>query len=247
MSIQAVGKAIENFEVGGATKLILLLLANCHNKHTGQCNPSQERLAQESGLSERTVRDHLRLLEQAKLIKRETVNLGRGKGSETHFLLLFLDRQNFPVQKLDRRNDVNRPAKSRKLDRRETAAPYKEEPEIEPERTGTHAREVFKTYSEIAERVGWVKHSKLTDDLRKRINGRLRDHSLEEVLSFLNAMAGGDMDLRRLPRKTFVSRGARLPDAARDLHQAFRQAGHKCGAAIGGPGEQGSDRCGSAG
>lgn len=129
MSIQAVAAAIELEDLPPATKLVLMLLANAYNGHTGQCNPDQERLAKEACMSVRSVRDHLSALERLGLIVRQTNYLGRGKGAETHFQLLFLDRQNLPVQTIDRQTSVVRPAKSRTIERQTVAAVDKDKPE----------------------------------------------------------------------------------------------------------------------
>ena len=53
-------------------------------------------------------------------------------------------------------------------------------------------KHIFDHYNQIAERVGWVKHSKLTDAYRKAIRARVNDHSVSEVISFLNALAKQD-------------------------------------------------------
>jgi hypothetical protein len=129
MSIQAVGAAIEIEDLAPATKLVLMLLANAMNQHTGQCNPNQERLAKEACMSVRSLRDHLGVLERKGLIARETVYLGRGRGAETNFLLPFMDRQNLPVQPMERQTSVVRPAKSRTMERQLIAAVDKDEPE----------------------------------------------------------------------------------------------------------------------
>ena len=129
MSIQAVAAAIEIEDLAPATKLVLMLLANAMNGHTGQCNPDQERLAKEASMSVRSLRDHLATLERKGLITRDTVYLGRGRGAETHFRLLFLDRQNLPVQQMERQPDVVRQAKSRRMERQVVAAVDKDEPE----------------------------------------------------------------------------------------------------------------------
>lgn len=96
MSIQAVGAVIELRGIPPVQKLVLTLLANAHNGHTGQCNPDQKRLAEECGISERSIRDHLNWLEEEGYISRTVTQLGRGEGKRTDFELLFLHRQNLP-------------------------------------------------------------------------------------------------------------------------------------------------------
>ena len=49
-------------ELPALQKLVLLMLANCCNHHTGQCNPSHDHLAKECGMSKTAVKDALRAL-----------------------------------------------------------------------------------------------------------------------------------------------------------------------------------------
>lgn len=51
-------------------KIVLLALADCENDETLRCDPSQAHLADKSSLSERTVREMLKALEQRELIAR---------------------------------------------------------------------------------------------------------------------------------------------------------------------------------
>lgn len=55
MSFQAMTWAVEQ-ELPALQKLVLLMLANCSNHHTGQCNPSHDRLAKECGMSKDSVK-----------------------------------------------------------------------------------------------------------------------------------------------------------------------------------------------
>jgi hypothetical protein len=54
-------------------KLVLLVLADAHNGHTGDCYPSLSRIADIAGLSEGGVKNGIRALEAAGLLKREVV------------------------------------------------------------------------------------------------------------------------------------------------------------------------------
>jgi biotin operon repressor len=55
MSFQAMTWAVEQ-ELPALQKLVLLMLANCCNHHTKQCNPSHETLARECGMSRESVK-----------------------------------------------------------------------------------------------------------------------------------------------------------------------------------------------
>lgn len=49
-------------------KMVLICLAQHYNVKTGQCNPSQQRIAKKTGLSLRTVNDAIRALKKLGLI-----------------------------------------------------------------------------------------------------------------------------------------------------------------------------------
>lgn len=68
MSFEAMAWAVEQETANSGQKLVLLLLANHTNGHTGQCNPSQGLLAKECCMGISTLRRHLLDLEAAGLI-----------------------------------------------------------------------------------------------------------------------------------------------------------------------------------
>lgn len=63
-------------------KLLLLILADCHNDRTGQCNPSYRYLMQISGLSNKAVANNLHALKSSTAIFFDSRN-----GANTHYLL----------------------------------------------------------------------------------------------------------------------------------------------------------------
>lgn len=79
-----------------AAKLVLLILADAHNGHTGECFPSLARLVKATGYSESSVKYAVRDLEKAGLLSREsmadesgrtkgvkyTLNIGQGRGQD---------------------------------------------------------------------------------------------------------------------------------------------------------------------
>lgn len=132
MSIQAVAAAIELRGIPTTPKLILMLLANAHNKHSEKCFPDQQRLADEASVDVKTVARHLKWLEDEGYIHRQTTHLGRGKGSETHFELRFLQRTFCPVQE-DRplTGEIKTP-QIREIDPSQTRGENKK-PESQPE------------------------------------------------------------------------------------------------------------------
>lgn len=133
MSNKAMSWAIE-CKVKGSHKLVLMLLADAHNGHTGECFPHQERVADASGLGLSTVQACIKDLEDWGLIERKTVRLGRGRGSRTNYVL---NLEKIDPQILDVLNPGNRPPDSGKLDPQISGVSNKDKPEIEPEGTGT--------------------------------------------------------------------------------------------------------------
>lgn len=72
-------------------KLVLLALANRANHETGICYPGQDLLAHECSMSSRTVRRHLRALEDRGLLQRRARMLpeGRGRSSDEYRLAIY--------------------------------------------------------------------------------------------------------------------------------------------------------------
>lgn len=70
MSVLAIGAAIALRGVTPSEKLLLLVLANYANPETGECYPSQRRLADDTGLTDRTIRTVFKALEDKGLVDR---------------------------------------------------------------------------------------------------------------------------------------------------------------------------------
>ena len=68
MSFQAMTWAVEQ-ELPAMQKLALLMLANCCNHHTGQCNPSHDRLAKECGMGRSALKEALKGLREKGLLE----------------------------------------------------------------------------------------------------------------------------------------------------------------------------------
>ncbi|MBR7969080.1 helix-turn-helix domain-containing protein [Burkholderia cenocepacia] len=75
MSFQAMTWAVEQ-DLPALQKLVLLMLANCCNAHTGRCDPSHDTLAKECGMSRDSVRRAIAEIEKKGLIeiRRQTQN-----------------------------------------------------------------------------------------------------------------------------------------------------------------------------
>jgi len=70
MSHEATNWALQQKGLKPASWIVLIHLADRHNRDTGQCNPSQARLAEDCGMPRSTLNRHLNELERQGLIKR---------------------------------------------------------------------------------------------------------------------------------------------------------------------------------
>lgn len=70
MSFQAMTWAVEQ-DLKTNEKMALVMLSNCSNHHTGQCNPSHKRLARECGMSVSTLKRCIEKLEEGGYLKIE--------------------------------------------------------------------------------------------------------------------------------------------------------------------------------
>ena len=68
MSFQAMTWAVNQKCGSAASKLVLLMLANHCNGHTGQCNPRHKTLAEECEMRVETLKTHLKHLESLDLV-----------------------------------------------------------------------------------------------------------------------------------------------------------------------------------
>lgn len=69
MSFQAMAWAVKQKTSNSGQKLVLLMLSNYCNSHTGQCNPSHKTLADECSMGVSTLKGHLSALQDAGLIE----------------------------------------------------------------------------------------------------------------------------------------------------------------------------------
>lgn len=91
MSHAATNWAIKQRGLEPASKLLLWQLADRHNKDTGRCDPSQERLAEDCEMSRASVIRHLTKLEKAGLIRRIKRLNQRTKRQESNSYQLAFD------------------------------------------------------------------------------------------------------------------------------------------------------------
>lgn len=89
MSIKAVEKAYKLSGLKLGPKSTLIALCESYNQKTGQCNPSQRKLAEKTGASIRTVSNHLKVLEKLGLISKTPGLRKNGGNSSCHYTLNF--------------------------------------------------------------------------------------------------------------------------------------------------------------
>jgi hypothetical protein len=75
-------QAVKSLQTSPTQKLLLLVLADCHNEKTGQCNPSYRYLMEISGLSNKAVANNLKALRNSGSVTFDSRN-----GANTHYEL----------------------------------------------------------------------------------------------------------------------------------------------------------------
>lgn len=69
-------------------KLILIVLADCHNGETGQCNPSIGYICEKTGLSKRTVTYSIARMTKSGFILRSDCHADNGRQRSNHYQIL---------------------------------------------------------------------------------------------------------------------------------------------------------------
>lgn len=111
MSHAATNWAIRQRGLKPATKIVLWHLADCHNGHTGQCNPKQSTLADMCEMSRSTLNLHLEKLEVLGLIRRVTsVDETTKRQRPTHYVLALDDAESAVSENKTRAQDAVQPS-----------------------------------------------------------------------------------------------------------------------------------------
>lgn len=92
MSHQATNWAVRVRGISPAAKVVLWHLADRHNKDTGQCNPSQARLAEDCEISRSSLNNQLEALEKAGFIRRVRDNDEKTRRQRPTHYILNMDR-----------------------------------------------------------------------------------------------------------------------------------------------------------
>ena len=182
MSNRAMSWAIECRDIALPTKAILMLLADCHNGATGLCFPTEEWLSNHAGVSGRTVRMHLKVLEDAGLIERLYKHGGRGVGRQFAGYELKTGI-NQPINKPQNDTETGQDnatagschGKNTSLPRQDTAKPYKDKPEINRK---------YKTGKDAFEEIWhhWSARGRKRSDSKSKLSERLNRLSKSQCL-----------------------------------------------------------------
>lgn len=140
MSVQAIAWVAKQECGGPSGKVLLYALANYADEH-GRCWPSQKRLAEDTELSDRSIRTWIGKLAEMGLLCVEKEARGRSHPAVIVLNLAAAERRKqLPPENISAGNSC---AKRRKLvqEKAETgSAPYKEEPSLEPSLEPSGAR-----------------------------------------------------------------------------------------------------------
>lgn len=211
MSNQAMTWAIDCDGLALPTKAILMLLADCHNGSTGKCYPNESWLAEKAGVSGRTVRMHLKALEDAKLVERLYEHGGRGVGRKFAGYDLkigisgaVIKPQNDTEIEQDIATAESCHGREMSLPRQDTATPYKDKPEIEPESIcGKSALdEIWPHWSAVGR-----KRSESKTKLIARLNRMAKVSDLEQVIKASRMYAKGTDGQYHAGLHTFLKSG----------------------------------------
>lgn len=199
MSIQAVAWAIDQKTGSAAGKVVLICLAN-YADEDGACWPSQKTIAEETELSERSVREWLQKLEDAGLLTREPRRRDDGYRAAD---LICLALKNQPA---DFAGKANLTGKSRQSHRQiaptlpePVAAPTTFEPSVEPSSAARGKIDLDELQDRLLDAVG---------------EGNIHPHGALDLSAILGlTAAGADLETDILP--TIRARAARLTRPAR--------------------------------
>jgi hypothetical protein len=75
-------EAVKRLKTSPAQKLIMFILADCHNEKTGQCNPSYRYLMEISGFSNKAIANNLKALKESGALFYDSKN-----GANSHYLI----------------------------------------------------------------------------------------------------------------------------------------------------------------
>jgi len=125
-------------DLAATRRIVLLALAECHNKITGQCNPSMAKLHEMTGLKVHTIAPAIRDLELAGLV---LADRQFGKGSAYQLTLTYAENGTSAEMGTSAENGITPMPKTAELPMPKTAYKPGTEPGRNPETTVQRARE----------------------------------------------------------------------------------------------------------
>lgn len=177
MSLVATAWAMKETGLSPTSKFVLIVLADAHNGHSGECFPSIARIAETTGFSESTVKYAVRDLEEKGLLKRDIQHDPNGRTKGVNYVLTIPEPRG---QEQTPRGHLTRgEGSSDEGGRGHLTPPHKEEPE---NRTGKRTKEERATrlpadwtaptaFIDFAIDEGFTH-----DDITRRIEPTFRDH-----------------------------------------------------------------------
>lgn len=175
MSVQAIAWVLENSRSRGLDRLVLIVLANHHNKGTGRCDPGMRLIAHEAGIAIGTVTAATRRLAALGELVIETPGDAR---HTSKYRLAFMDPPS--VQETNAAPDGERSGHERSARPRgeRSVQPRGEQNRKEPEGTSlapaTRTRERDELFEAVC-RVAGIDWRQLTDLGRGPVNRAVRD------------------------------------------------------------------------
>jgi DNA-binding Lrp family transcriptional regulator len=190
MSLRASNWAWDQRTLTPTQKIVLLALADCHNDHTGQCFPRQERLAEQCEVSVKTVQRAISSLEDAGLLQTRTVRRGKGKGSITYYVFDFrvylgrkLEATNSPLQQLEATNGDDRGDKSDPLEATPESGDKQEGNRKEKEEIKIAFNEIFALYRSSPLLAGQTR-KKGAEQFKKAIEGGVAIEDIRKAVAY---------------------------------------------------------------
>lgn len=138
MSVAAGAWAMGLSGLSPTAKFVLIVLADAHNGHTGECFPSLARIAETTGFSVSTVKYAIRDLEAAALISRHVENDPNGRTRGVQYVLSLPEGRGQQVT--PRGQMTTGEGSSDEGGRGHMTPPHKDNRKIEPEREPDVAR-----------------------------------------------------------------------------------------------------------
>jgi len=114
MSLKAMNWCIEQKDLPPGEWIVLFHLCHCHNHETGRCDPSQEYIADMTGMGVRTVRRHLAALEDRGQITRKKRGI-EGGGRLSDYYILALEPAKMAANVTGQSMRTNRPIHAEKV------------------------------------------------------------------------------------------------------------------------------------